>query len=413
MSKMLSSLIVTFLFLADYIVLSLKLPSLLGAWREILVLTYVSLLLSWTFVCIAARKAVDRKHCLQLNMFFFAIAFYLICGDFSEPSFRIYRSFVMPVLLGLLVAVVAVPYDLRSKLGSIYTTLLVMTTVTGLYAIYQYVTIEKAESFWYWPLLTEKGFELQPYNSMRNNMPRMSGFFTGTLEFSAVVLNTTILLLALLFRFLRQRAFNLKFFIFLILTCFFIGLLFYGSVRTALIGLVTCGFYLIALRYIASTTSVIFVGYLYVATFTSSIFLYLVLGYTEDLSALDRVRQWIWVIDLLNDNPLGLGFSSVGPGQKYWFDSFWLNLLASSGYIGVGILVGMLFFYRWLVIAANKLRSSDSILLNATADYLIVSYPFFLSSFFFQAYTNSAVLYLFVILVMVVMYESKFNYSKD
>lgn len=47
--------------------------------------------------------------------------------------------------------------------------------------------------------------------------------------------------------------------------------------------------------------------------------------------------------------------------------------------------------------------------MTGVADYLVISYPFFLSSFFFQSYTNSVVLYLFVLVIVVVMYDSKYR----
>jgi hypothetical protein len=107
--------------------------------------------------------------------------------------------------------------------------------------------------------------------------------------------------------------------------------------------------------------------------------------------------------------PLGLGFGAIGPGQAYWFDSFWLNLLSSSGYIGLAIMIGLVCFYSKVVGVAQRLRLGNSAFMAGAADYLIISYPFFLSSFFFQSYTNSVVLYLFALVIVVVMYESKYR----
>lgn len=88
-----------------------------------------------------------------------------------------FRSFAMPVLFALTVNAVCMGLTLETKLRVIFSTLVVMTFISGGYALYQYQTISDPEQFWYWPLLSEKGFTLETYNSMRDGNPRMSGFF--------------------------------------------------------------------------------------------------------------------------------------------------------------------------------------------------------------------------------------------
>ena len=102
-------------------------------------------------------------------------------------------------------------------------------------------------------------------------------------------------------------------------------------------------------------------------------------------------------------------FGAIGPGQSYWYDSFWLNLLASAGYLGLAIMIGLILFYGKIVAVTQQLRVGGSAFMAGVADYLVISYPFFLSSFFFQSYTNSVVLYLFVLVIVVVMYDSKYR----
>lgn len=87
-----------------------------------------------------------------------------------------FRSFAMPVLFALTVNAVCMGLTLETKLRVIFSTLVVMTFISGGYALYQYQTISDPEQFWYWPLLSEKGFTLETYNSMRDGNPRMSGF---------------------------------------------------------------------------------------------------------------------------------------------------------------------------------------------------------------------------------------------
>ncbi|ANF85235.1 hypothetical protein A7J50_1813 [Pseudomonas antarctica] len=320
-----------------------------------------------------------------------------------------FRSFAMPVLFALTVNAVCLGLTLETKLRVIFSTLVVMTFVSGAYALYQYQTISDAEQFWYWPLLSEKGFILEIYNSMRDGNPRMSGFFTGTLEFSAFILNTALFTFCLLVQAIRKKAYDLRCLIYVIVALFSTVLIIYGSVRTSAIGMISAVFFLAVLQLFRRKMFISLLGYGYFLSVTGSIFLYLALGYTEDLSALDRVRQWYVVLGSLNTMPLGVGFGAIGPGQLYWFDSLWLNLLASSGYLGVAIMMVLICFYSKVVAITQEMRAGTDVFMRGVADYLVISYPFFLSSFFFQSYTNSVVLYLFALVIVVVMDESKYR----
>ncbi|WP_395608524.1 hypothetical protein [Pseudomonas sp. B22129] len=389
--------------------MTLHAPSAVGAWREGAVLYYVLLTVLIAFFQAGTRHSIPKQYQEQLFVFVFFIFFYSMCGELSDASFRMFRSFAMPVLFALMLNAVCRKLNLETKLRLVFFTLATMTFVSGGYGVYQYLSISDAEQFWYWPLLSEKGFELEVYNSMRDGNARMSGFFTGTLEFNAFVLNTALFACCLFVQAIRKKAYNLSFLIYLVVALFSTALIIYGSVRTAAIGMVSAVFFLAVLQCFKRRGLISFLGYCYLLFFTCSIFIYLALGYTEDLSALDRVRQWSEVLGSLGSMPLGLGFGAIGPGQAYWFDSFWLNLLSSSGYIGLAIMIGLVFFYSKIVAVAQQLRLGNSPFMAGVADYLIISYPFFLSSFFFQSYTNSVVLYLFALVIVVVMYDSKYR----
>lgn len=397
------------LMLSDYMILTLHAPSAVGAWREGVVLYYVLSTTLIIFFQAGTHYSVPRQYKEQLIAFVFYIFFYLMCGELSDASFRMFRSFAMPILFALMLNSMCREVELEVKLRVMFSTFAMMTFISGCYAIYQYLTISDAGQFWYWPLLSEKGFELETYNSMREGNPRMSGFFTGTLEFNAFVLNTALFACCLLVQAIRKKTYNLNFLVYIAVAFFSTILIVYGSVRTAAIGMVSAIFFLLVLQLFKRRGSISFLGYSYLFLFTCSIFIYLALGYTDDLSALDRVRQWSEVLGSLGSMPLGLGFGAIGPGQAYWFDSFWLNLLSSSGYIGLAIMIGLMCFYSKVVGVAQRLRLGNSAFMAGAADYLIISYPFFLSSFFFQSYTNSVVLYLFALVIVVVMYESKYR----
>lgn len=397
------------LLLSDYVILTLHAPSVVGAWREGVVLLYVLLMMLIAFFHAGTRFSLPGRYKGPLLLFLFFLVFYCVCGEFSESSFRMFRSFAMPVLFALTVNAVCLGLTLETKLRVIFSTLVVMTFVSGAYALYQYQTISDAEQFWYWPLLSEKGFILEIYNSMRDGNPRMSGFFTGTLEFSAFILNTALFTLCLLVQAIRKKAYDLRCLIYVIVALFSTVLIIYGSVRTSAIGMISAVFFLAVLQLFRRKMFISLLGYGYFLSVTGSIFLYLALGYTEDLSALDRVRQWYVVLGSLNTMPLGVGFGAIGPGQLYWFDSLWLNLLASSGYLGVAIMMVLICFYSKVVAITQEMRAGTDVFMRGVADYLVISYPFFLSSFFFQSYTNSVVVYLFALVIVVVMDESKYR----
>lgn len=397
------------LLFSDYLILTFHAPAVFAAWREGAVLVYILLTVLIVFFQAGTQHSIPRKYKEQLLIFAFFLIFYLLCGELTDGSFRMFRSFAMPIIFALMVNAICRDLELEVKLRLMFSTLVAVTFICGGYAVYQYLTITDAEQFWYWPLLTEKGFELEAYNSMREGSARMSGFFTGTLEFNAFVLNTALFASCLLVQAIRKRKYTLSFIGYVLVAVFSTLVICYGSVRTAVIGMVSAIFFLIVLQLFKRKRLISALGYSYFAMFTSSIFLYLALGYTDDLSALDRVRQWYVVLESLGSLPLGLGFGAIGPGQAHWYDSLWLNLLASAGYLGLAIMIGLVLFYAKIVAVTQQLRAGGSAFMTGVADYLVISYPFFLSSFFFQSYTNSVVLYLFVLVIVVVMYDSKYR----
>ncbi|WP_264309834.1 hypothetical protein [Pseudomonas putida] len=393
------------LFFSDFAVLTLGLSSVFAGWREMISLLIIMWLLLRALATVTARGTVNLDVARSLLIVLFFAFLYLLFGDLSASSLRMFRALAVPVFVGMAVAIWAQAMSIEKKLRHVYWSVLAMSVLTGVYALYQYLTIASAEQFWYWPLLSAKGYELQPYNSMRDGLPRVSGFFTGTLEFSAVILNTAAMTLAVLLsgrnwslarRLLLSAAF--------VLLC---GLIVIGSVRTAMIGLVCICMMLVVARVLRTAWLISMLGYLQFVVLTVAIFAYLSMGYTQDLSALDRERQWLHMYQVLTAHPMGYGFGAVGPGQPHWFDSFWLNLLATCGVVGLLIMAGLILWYHKLVTIIVRDRPHASAWKNGLGNFVIASYPFFLSSFFFQSYTNSVVLYIFAVVVMVIIGENR------
>ena len=393
------------LFFSDFAVLTLGLGSAFAGWREMISLLMIMWLLLRALASITARGVVNLEVGRSLLILLFFAFLYLLFGDLSAGSLRMFRALAVPVFIGMAVAIWAQAVSTEKKLRHVYWSVLAMSVLTGVYALYQYLTIASAEQFWYWPLLTAKGYELQPYNSMRDGLPRVSGFFTGTLEFSAVILNTAAMTLAVL---LSGRKWSLTRRLLLggvfLLLC---GLIAIGSVRTAMIGLVCICSMLVAARVLRTAWLISLLGYMQFVVLTVAVFAYLSMGYTQDLSALDRERQWLHMFQVLSAHPMGYGFGAVGPGQPHWFDSFWLNLLATCGGVGVLIMAWLILWYHKLVTGIVRDRPHASPWKKGLGNFVIASYPFFLSSFFFQSYTNSVVLYIFAIVVMVIIVENR------
>ena len=127
------------LLLSDYVVLTLHAPAAFGAWREGVVLFYILMTALIVFFQVGTRHSIPRKYREQLLVFVFFIAFYLICGELSDASFRMFRSFAMPILFALMVNAVCRDLELEMKLKVMFFTLVVMTYISGSYAIYQYI----------------------------------------------------------------------------------------------------------------------------------------------------------------------------------------------------------------------------------------------------------------------------------
>ena len=81
--------------------------------------------------------------------------------------------------------------------------------------------------------------------------------------------------------------------------------------------------------------------------------------------------------------------------------------ILAAGWVGALIMAGLILWYHKLVVIIVRDRPHASAWKNGLGNFVIASYPFFLSSFFFQSYTNSVVLYIFAIVVMVIIGENR------
>ncbi|MFG0550738.1 hypothetical protein [Pseudomonas sp. yb_9] len=160
MIKIFIGVLFCLLFMSDYIVLTLGLGSVFAGWREMISLLLVMWLVLRALASITTRGMVNLEVGRSLLIVLFFAFLYLLFGDLSAGSVRMFRALAVPVFVGMAVAIWAQAVSTEKKLRHVYWSVLAMSVLTGVYALYQYLTVAAPEQFWYWPLLTAKGYEL-------------------------------------------------------------------------------------------------------------------------------------------------------------------------------------------------------------------------------------------------------------
>lgn len=409
--KLILSLLLGLLFFHDFIFLNMA--YLLGGnyglnlWKEPVAIVFL-LIIFCSVLLRGTLSSVNAKIFLVLGMLIFAL---LAFGDFSEGALRTFRSiftpFVFAVIVGRLVS--------RSEGGKscfrFFSRFILMVALAGgLYGVYQLFSIKSWEEFWFHHPLISMGFELYEYDSFRNGGPRISGFFTSPLDFSFFIVFVFFVELAVLIsegRGVAAWKVPKKDILTFALLLFFVYVISQSTVRSAQMCLVSAFAYMLLITRLRSKFAIVAAGFLYVLLLSLATFLYIGLGYTDDLSALGRLVQWDFVLAKVAANPLGLGLSSVGPGQEYWFDSFWLNLAASFGVFSLLFLAGFVVCYLKVASIYVELRSAPKGRIKSFSLAALALMPMFFYSSLFQAFYNSIGFYLLLMVVSVVLYGAK------
>lgn len=408
--KVLLASILILLFFHDFIFLNMAYALGgqygLNLWKELISLIFLCL-----FFCgVLLRGGLgfsEAKIFIVLAMLLLAL---LVFGDFSEASLRTFRSvftpFVFAVMVGRLMS-----NETEQRFRFFLNLLLFIAFLGGGYGLYQSFSIKEWQDFWYYHPLISMDLEIHEYDSFRDGVPRISGFFTSPLDFSFFIV-FVFFIGASSFFVLGERgsASSIskkgKLFLFLILS-FLVYIVFQSTVRSAQLCLFTAFGYLLLLLFLKSRIAVVITGGVYVLSLSVATFLYIGLGYTDDLSALGRLEQWGFLLTKIVSNPLGLGFASVGPGQQYWFDSFWLNLMASFGLCSIFFIVGFIFFYFKLVGIYISMRAFRGSYIKSFSLAVLVLMPVFFYGALFQSFYNSPGFYLLLMIVSMVLYGTK------
>ncbi|MNJ31873.1 hypothetical protein D3C77_265240 [compost metagenome] len=390
---------VLLLFMHDYVFLMIeyKFGSTYGLnlWKEIVAILYLAIML----LTIIYSGKVSRSSFKLLLFLGLLLVFLVVDGAYSEAAFRTLRTLFTPFVLAVLMAsMLTINFDLRYRILMAALQLVTITfCVFGLYQLFNYSTWS---DFWYVEPLTSMGFELKEYNAIRDGLPRISSFFTSSLEFGFFLVFVFFINFSRLV-FLRSssRYSGLSTLIRLGWLCIIVYLLFNSTVRSAQMCWFAGMIYVVILMLLRQALLVFLSGLLFVVSMCLATFLFIGLGYTDDPSALGRLVQWRLVFDLVMSQPLGLGFSAIGPAQAYWFDSFWLNLATGFGLMSLPIFVIFLFGYRAIVYRYKDVSVLMGGELKSLYYSLLVLFPIFLYAAFFQAFYNSTVFYLFITMV--------------
>lgn len=398
-------LVVILLFLHDFLFLNLE--SSIGStfalnlWKEIVAIGYL-IILCLRVLCSGFIRAVE----LRLILFLACLFCYLLFGRIvDEAAFRSLRALFTPFVLAVMLSMfITADFDNRFKVFKI--ALQCVSLWVSVFGIYQLFSYSQWSDFWYVEPLTSMGFELKEFNAMRDGKPRISSFFTSSLEFAFFIVFVFFINYAQLLISsgkLTLRVFCIK----ILFLGFLIFLLFNSTVRSAQICWVAGIGYSITLLMIRRKLYRFISGVSLVAALCCATFLYIGLGYTDDLSAIGRLVQWNFVFNQVLASPIGLGLSVIGPGQLFWFDSFWLNLAASFGFASILIFAFFIWCYKLLAYRYSEFDSFKLPELKSLVYALLILCPIFIYAAFFQAFYNSTVFYLFLILLFTALIECK------
>ena len=410
-------IVITFILLTvhDYLFNSLLFDTplyYLAGWKDFIVLAFLFyLLISIMYSSILFGK-ISRKDYLffKLLILFILIALVgLISGTLNNLSnYRFY--FLITFFSGTFSFVLSNNINTNSKyfeLGLILSTLLIV-----FYGYFQYVTISIPNDFWYWDHFIDLGFDPNFWDVFREGRPRISSFFTSSLDYSLYLLVTFSILLSFAHLNYQEKKF-LKFFFYLTFLIVVFHSIYLSTVRSALIGSVGVLFLFLVYLACRNTKTLVFFSILIFLGLSTSTFLYIILGFTDELSALGRIPQWINFLQLIKEHwIIGLGIANIGPKGEYWFDSFWINYFLSFGIVLGFVIVAIFIKLYFIVIKKLSFRSDKLVIIFYLPIYIIT--PIFFYLFFFQSFTRTPAIYLFVILFYVVSYlENRQVYLQD
>lgn len=388
--------------LQDYLFNSILYSTILyylAGWKDLFVFLFISL----TGVAIS-KRIVQFGSVSVTDLFYIKLLFVfllLVIISFSDFFHNIanFRFYFLVIFFSLILSKLLYSRD-DFKGGDLAYGLVISSILVISYAFYQSITISKPEDFWYWDHFVSLGFEQNEWDVFRDGKPRISSFFTSSLDFSLYLLACLPFFLGgLYFSSKSTNYFKVCLYILIILITLFA--IFQSTVRSALIGaalmIVLFLFFLVSKK----RALLILVALLSFILSVSLTFYVIIFGYTDDLSALGRLTQWLDFFELIISKPIfGLGVSKIGIAGEYWFDSFWINYFLSFGLVLglIGVFFILSIYYKSLsFLCINKDSFQAYVLLP-----MYLNVPVFFYLFIFQSFARSPSLYLFFLTLFTV-----------
>lgn len=365
------------------------------AWKEI---TLGALIFT---VIIKFLYGVKWDKYFYWTIFFVCLIFFSYAGSGFHNHANV-RFYLYLVLIPYVLAYLLFLFSVEGFI--VYRSIFVFCLLpTLLYGYYQYFTISSASDFWYWDHFISLGYEQNLWDAFRGGKPRVSSFYTSSLDYTAYLLLASAVILGF-YEEMRVRGKLISAIFYMSLFVLVAHSLYITTVRAGLIGWCCIVILYIYYRLFPISGRFFFWSLTLMVVVVASIFLYIMTGYTSDLSALGRIKQWGVFFELIKDAPLlGAGVTDIGVHGSYWFDSFWLNY-----FLSFGLVAGFLFIFLLLVGYRSALswlggRALPSSNYFALPIYLLV--PVFGSLFFFQAFARTPALLVVMMFFFCIYFE--------
>ena len=395
---LLATLLILF-FLHDYIFNYIFLDTAfvyLAAWKDVVSFVFVA------YICLlelsSKNVAGGRGSIVVLTTLFLMIGISALgYKELAQNGLSNFRFYFVNAFLFLFFAFIIAKWEERFQ----YFKKIVVSIglVILIYGLYQYFTHKVPDDFWYWSVFNARDLEQQEWNVFRDGKPRISSVYTSSLDFSlyVYVYSMFILRLAVIARRDKRRV---AFFNYSLLFLFCSVMVYLATVRASQIALISSLILIVGFSKISAYSTRVLFSFFSFVFLTGATFAYIAFGYTDDLSVLGRLPQWIEFFDVIPANFIaGVGIGDVGPNGNYWFDSFWINVFFSFGAI-VGVWVFLLMWkINFTILKRIELFNRDPVLSEYYYIYLCI--PIIMYLFFFQSFSRTPALLLIFVPLLV------------
>jgi len=353
---------------------------------------------------IKSRNILMDKIILYLILVTLAV---LLLNDFSsniDPVSTILgiRIYLLPILLPYLMykANWLATIDKKTFLSSLF----LATLITIGYGTIQQMTFNgNVNSLWFYKFFNLNGenpVETGFYNFVRNDKLRTTSFFVSPIIYSISVAMSAVFVATLLI--MKQNKMFKRSTLFLLLIAFIYGLL----IAETRVGIFILAMAIAMLLVTKLTNRKGIYKLLATIPFIAMIltFLSLIYGYTDDLSALGRLIQYMSFFEYFK--PLGLGFNS-----EYvltMFDTYYMSLALVYG---VFIVVPIYFYYKLNKVLYYQILEINGLNLLFAKGVFVLSLTF-IYSFAFQFTAGAYQFRMLFFLIFIVLSNGVNNVSK-